>query len=831
MIYKKLISFESAKTTKNKKNSFPLIKSSIKLDSFLNFSKLSNDSMSSLNSDFMIPKEPSIKYKKPKNCHSSLHKNPKQIQQKEKKFHKHASCVNDINNVLNKKKTALSEFILLNSSTKNDLYYPNIKLLGNSRYKYTSPMMFVEDQKNNMSDINLGLMPIPQERFRKEMTQNEENEREKKLYELQRSIVMLRRKQYNKSSNAKKHRNQFINYNSNSLKDEVDDINDYINKIVIIQKWWGNFSKKNETKNKITKLEKKLRYYVSRKIINELKNKFLVKYQRPLNYICYFDKIRYKLPDQKINNENNLDSIEMENNNKSKMDFNDNNEVNLNYQINENTNSNNEVENFINKNEQNIQKYTSDTFLIFCNSIKKIILSKIISKLINNNNIPPLNILKPKVCFLSIIRKRKIKIKDNINNQKIERIQIQINYKDNKIYKTPVRDSFKNNSEKNFCYISKIRKRNKIQSNESFDKINSNSMILNKNIDNTGFYISKIILKQKNENVIKLQKYIQKKYKEKEKNIIIQKNKIYKQIYKRQCYINKTRKYKYLNLKDNIVKAHKSNLNNNQNNINYFILLLNIFITKNIQDYFFQIIKTKNYNIIEKNKFYIPFYIKAIQRISNYIIKSENPNQKITLFFSEIFNNEQTSTKSILKSLCFLTEEKKNKLINSNIFTGYEENDLIYFLSDFSEFDKNLNNEIFIIERLKKIKLNNTNIFTLVKFIDIEYNNLVKGLYCLKCYNYINSCNCIKEKINRERQYTSGSEIKINDKSDDILDFDFNSNSNDTDDKRQIHCFDYNKNNEENSNILIKTKNKNNENINEKLIDIILPENENKKAK
>jgi hypothetical protein len=341
MIYKKIISFESAKTTKNKKNSFPLIKSSIKLDSFLNFSKLSNDSMSSLNSDFMIPKEPSIKFKKPKNCHSSLHKNPKPIQQKEKKFHKHASCVNDINNVLNKKKTALSEFILLNSSTKNDLYYPNIKLLGNSRYKYTSPMMFVEDQKNNMSDINLGLMPIPQERFRKEMTQNEENEREKKLYELQRSIVMLRRKQYNKSSNAKKHRNQFINYNSNSLKDEVDDINDYINKIVIIQKWWGNFSKKNETKNKITKLEKKLRYFVSRKIINELKNKFLVKYQRPLNFICYFGKIRYKIPDHKINNENNLDSIEMENNNKSKMDFNVNNEVNLNYQINENTNSNN----------------------------------------------------------------------------------------------------------------------------------------------------------------------------------------------------------------------------------------------------------------------------------------------------------------------------------------------------------------------------------------------------------------------------------------------------------------------------------------------------------
>ena len=113
--------------------------------------------------------------------------------------------------------------------------------------------MFVEDQKNNNSDINLGLVPIPMERYKVEMSEKAENDREKKLYELQRAIVMLRRRQYNKDADKKKLRNQFIDYNSNSLKNEIDDISEYINKIVIIQKL-----KMNQKKyQKIKKMKKK----------------------------------------------------------------------------------------------------------------------------------------------------------------------------------------------------------------------------------------------------------------------------------------------------------------------------------------------------------------------------------------------------------------------------------------------------------------------------------------------------------------------------------------------------------------------------------------------
>ena len=147
-------------------------------------------------------------------------------------------------------------------------------------------------------------------------------------------------------------------------------------------------------------------------------------------------------------------------------------------------------------------------------------------------------------------------------------------------------------------------------------------------------------------------------------------------------------------------------------------------------------------------------------------------------------------------------------------------------MCDFSEFDKNIKNEIFIKERIKKIKFNNGNIFSLVKLIDTEYNNLVKGLYCFKCYNNINLCNCKKGNNNNFSKFSSKNDLnKVNDKSEDnsnLDDFDFISNDV-SNEKRQINYFDYNKE-ENDDNILIKTKTNINDNQNEKLLDIILPE-------
>ena len=269
-------------------------------------------------------------------------------------------------------------------------------------------------------------------------------------------------------------------------------------------------------------------------------------------------------------------------------------------------------------------------------------------------------------------------------------------------------------------------------------------------------------------------------------------------------------------------------VNDNKNNLYYFILLIHLFLTKNIQEYIFPIIKQRKVNSY-KNNYYYPFYIKAIKKMINYLQKSIEPNKKISLFFEEIFQFKQSKEKNILNKLCFLEEKNKNKLINTNIFASSEEKDLINYLCDFSEFDKNIKNEKFIAERLKQTKLNNTNIFTLIKLIDFEYNSFVEGIYCYKCYNELSKCKCIesKDKNNISNDYSSqNNKSKDNYKSEDNLtidELDFNSNS--TINNRQINYFGYNiEETKKDNNILIKTKTMNNENNNQKLLDIILPE-------
>ena len=905
MLYKKL-DLKRSNTSFLKKNSVPHVNSSIKLDSFLNYSHISNNSMTSHNSDLKIAKIENKR--KIKGKHSSAQKIKKENILKDKQLNKNSSFSNKLDKSLNKNKNDLSQYILLNTSTKNDFYFPNIKLLGNSRYKYTSPIMFVEDQKNNMSDINLGLVPIPMKRCKFEMSQKEESEREKKLYELQRSIVMLRRKQYNKISDKKRHKNQFIDYNSNSLKNEGDDMSDYINKIVLIQKWWNNYSKKKEMKNKLNQFEEILNGFINKRFFSELK-KYLVNYKKPINLVCFANKIRKRYTNNIFLNDNielnindknfnvnfgkklsNLNNFEIEDYEKS------NDDLSINFKIND---SNvNEEKNIINiknlkikannvRNKDNdynrfIQihkKHKQEEFINFSNVIKKIFLFKLINQIKINNNLPAIRIFKPKALFISIIRKE---ITNNLNinqKQQIARAKFEKNL-NNEIFKMPINYKINNcnksNFSKNICFISKIRIGQKIEFINNINKLNKKanenniySVEFKKTVDkikdysieskkfkkDTGFYISKTILNPK---------YI----KEKEKNINLESKVIYKQIIKNRGYIDIKRKIIYMKFilsiqnsyKAHLRKKHKidkikykkplnlsnyitmtrlvestKNLCERQKNLNYLVLLLKLFITKNVEEYIFKIINTKKNDIISNNKNYFPFYIRALQRILNYTKKNNNPNQKISLFLEEIFNNQKIKEKSYLKSICFLPEERKNKLLNSNIFTGYEEKELINFICDFSEFDKNLNNEIFIIERLKKIKLNNTNIFTLVKIIDDEYNNLVKGIYCFKCYNDKNLCNCYKEKkiIGGKSNFASNLS-KGNYKSEENITFDdFDFMSEESDNKRQINYFDYDKKDEKDKkNILIKTKTMNNDNNKGKLINIILPVNDsNKKDK
>ena len=357
-----------------------------------------------------------------------------------------------------------------------------------------------------------------------------------------------------------------------------------------------------------------------------------------------------------------------------------------------------------------------------------------------------------------------------------------------------------NESESDSAIITKIKLND--ESNEDKSNFKENNNYIFKQIDYSSkdiFYISKI----RRINFIKDIQTIQKLYR-----IYSNPKNSHKSSIKIKTFKKPKNKCCFLKIKRFAKPSTDRNIFIYNPNMKYFIFLLKLFITKNVQEFIFKIIKNKS-KISNRSYFCFPFYIRTIQRISNFLNKRNNYNQKIFLFFNEIFNyNGGDRYKFILKKLCFLSKNEKNKLLYSNLFTGYEENELISFLCNFSEFDKNLNNEEFITERLKQTKLNDTNIFTLVKLIDDEYEKLVKGLYCLKCFNDINICRCFLNNRNINEKEIKQNEISDDEENIDDLDFtDRELNDEDYND-RKINYFYYSTNNDNKENILIKTKSK-----------------------
>ena len=188
-----------------------------------------------------------------------------------------------------------------------------------------------------------------------------------------------------------------------------------------------------------------------------------------------------------------------------------------------------------------------------------------------------------------------------------------------------------------------------------------------------------------------------------------------------------------------------------------FISLLNLFITKNIQEYIYYLLK---YNTIKN--FNYPFYNKTLQRVLKFIRSVPSPKQggeKIKKFFLKIFP-DLYSQKSINILISSLNPENKELLIKTNIYNSIEP-DFINYICSFSKYDKHLSNSSFIETRLKNTKLINSNIFNITKFIDDEYNNLINGKYCFKCYLDINKCICNKKKEDDEYYYDDEDGIDI----------------------------------------------------------------------
>ena len=146
--------------------------------------------------------------------------NPKPLNLSSTSSTSHLNCsictkCHNYHKLLHTDKKLLSEYI---QSHNNYL-----KLIGNSRYKNKSPLKFVYDHNNEIINKNkIGLIPVPSK------SGSKINQKEKKnLYELQRSIVMIRRFQYNKRN--------FI--------DEEEYENYFLSLVIKIQLWWKKMCK------------------------------------------------------------------------------------------------------------------------------------------------------------------------------------------------------------------------------------------------------------------------------------------------------------------------------------------------------------------------------------------------------------------------------------------------------------------------------------------------------------------------------------------------------------------------------------------------------------
>ena len=190
-----------------------------------------------------------------------------------------------------------------------------------------------------------------------------------------------------------------------------------------------------------------------------------------------------------------------------------------------------------------------------------------------------------------------------------------------------------------------------------------------------------------------------------------------------------------------------------------FVSLLNLFLTKNCQEYIYFLLK---YNT--QKSFQYPFYNKTLHRVLNFLRSNPSDTQqeggeKIKKFFNKIFP-ELHSKKTNTILISSLSPESKSQLINANIYNSIE-TDFINYICSFSKYDKHLSNPAFIKTRLENTKLLNTNIFNITKFIDDEYNNLINGKYCLKCYLDLNKCICNKNKVEEETSFLEDDELDI----------------------------------------------------------------------
>ena len=188
--------------------------------------------------------------------------------------------------------------------------------------------------------------------------------------------------------------------------------------------------------------------------------------------------------------------------------------------------------------------------------------------------------------------------------------------------------------------------------------------------------------------------------------------------------------YKCIN-NDTYITKKKFKILHNPKDIS-FIQLLTVFAIKNSQELIFEKLKSDKIKQIKSS-----FFLKTIKQLYNYFNDNKEDNSKVNQLFAKIGTNDtKTASHSINKFLISLTSPKKLKMLhNTNIYSSFED-DLISFLSSFSEYTHNYFNPKYFSQRLKSSNLTNTNIFSLIQFVNIELTNLLNNQYCGKSVQF-----------------------------------------------------------------------------------------------
>lgn len=203
------------------------------------------------------------------------------------------------------------------------------------------------------------------------------------------------------------------------------------------------------------------------------------------------------------------------------------------------------------------------------------------------------------------------------------------------------------------------------------------------------------------------------------------------------------------------------------------IYLLSQRITKNCQEYGYQEIKNQfshsNADFASSSlfipKFKESFYISTLRRHLKIINNNEeNENSKN---WTKIKNLLVSALPKYFlpshnkKVIPYINQYQRKKLETTNLYKDFEKEEFGKYinlcLQKEQNFKKGTLNQL-ILNRISRTKFNNTNIFTITKFIDELLDDIVKAKYCQKCYCKIGEkckgCYChLEENEDQEPEF------------------------------------------------------------------------------